>query len=49
MLFESIKIKNLESKNRIVMAPMCQYQAEDGFANDWHFVHYTSRAIGQAE
>jgi NADPH2 dehydrogenase len=30
------------------MAPMCQYQAEDGFANDWHFVHYTSRAIGQA-
>ena len=47
MLFDSIKIKNLESKNRIVMAPMCQYQAIDGIANDWHFVHYVSRAVGQ--
>ncbi len=47
MLFNPIEIKNLKSKNRIVMAPMCQYQAEEGFANDWHFVHYTTRAIGQ--
>jgi NADPH2 dehydrogenase len=47
MLFAPIEIKNLKSKNRIVMAPMCQYQAENGFANDWHFVHYVSRAIGQ--
>lgn len=47
MLFESFEIKSLKSKNRIVMAPMCQYQAEDGLANDWHFVHYVSRAVGQ--
>lgn len=35
-------------KNRIVMAPMCQYSvtAKDGVPNEWHYVHYTSRAIG---
>lgn len=39
----------LEIKNRTVMAPMCQYSVvkEDGTPNDWHFVHYTSRAVGQ--
>jgi len=42
------KIKGLELKNRIVMAPMCQYsvEAKDGIPNDWHFVHYVSRAVG---
>ncbi|MFC0323220.1 NADH:flavin oxidoreductase/NADH oxidase [Gallibacterium melopsittaci] len=39
-------IKNLTLRNRIVMPPMCQYSAVDGVPNDWHFVHYTSRAIG---
>ncbi|WP_434778144.1 NADH:flavin oxidoreductase/NADH oxidase [Neisseria sp. Ec49-e6-T10] len=39
-------IKNLSLKNRIVMPPMCQYQATDGIPNDWHFVHYVSRAVG---
>ena len=28
------KVKNLSLKNRIVMPPMCQYQAKDGLAND---------------
>jgi len=27
---------------------MCQYSAEDGFANDWHLVHIGSRAVGGA-
>ncbi len=27
---------------------MCQYSCEDGFANDWHFVHLGSRAVGGA-
>jgi 2,4-dienoyl-CoA reductase-like NADH-dependent reductase (Old Yellow Enzyme family) len=27
---------------------MCQYSAEDGVANDWHFVHLGSRAVGGA-
>lgn len=39
-------IKGLSIKNRLVMPPMCQYQAVDGLPNDWHFVHYTARAIG---
>lgn len=41
-------LKGMELKNRIVMAPMCQYsvEAKDGIPNDWHFVHYVSRAIG---
>ncbi|HJE19064.1 MAG TPA: NADH:flavin oxidoreductase/NADH oxidase [Aliicoccus persicus] len=45
-LFQPYQFKNLSLRNRVVMAPMCQYSAEDGIANDWHFVHYTSRAIG---
>lgn len=39
-------LKNLTLKNRLVMPPMCQYQATDGMPNDWHYVHYVSRAIG---
>ena len=35
-------------KNRIVVSPMCQYSAVDGFANDWHLVHLGSRAVGGA-
>lgn len=42
------QIKGLSLKNRIVMAPMCQYSVynRDGKPNDWHFVHYVSRAVG---
>jgi NADPH2 dehydrogenase len=42
------QLKALTLKNRIVMAPMCQYsvEAKDGKPNDWHFVHYVSRAVG---
>lgn len=45
-LFSNLSIRNLTLKNRIIMSPMCQYSAHDGFATDWHFVHYTSRAVG---
>jgi len=47
-LFTPYQFKSLELKNRIVMPPMCQYSvtAKDGKPNDWHYVHYTSRAIG---
>jgi len=48
LLFSPIHIKNLALKNRIVVSPMCQYSAEDGFANDWHLVHLGSRAVGGA-
>ncbi|AFK87460.1 MULTISPECIES: NADPH dehydrogenase NamA [Thermoanaerobacterium] len=47
MLFTPIKIKDITIKNRIMMSPMCQYSAgKDGLANNWHFVHYVSRAVG---
>lgn len=46
-MFHSFQVKELTLSNRIVMAPMCQYAAEaDGKANDWHLVHYISRAVG---
>ncbi|MGB8490802.1 MAG: NADPH dehydrogenase NamA [Bacteroidales bacterium] len=47
-LFTPISIKNITLKNRIVMSPMCQYSAEDGYANDWHLVHQGTRAAGGA-
>ncbi len=45
-LFSPLQIKDIQFKNRLVVSPMCQYSAEDGFANDWHLVHYGSRAVG---
>ncbi|MBS4202982.1 NADPH dehydrogenase NamA [Lederbergia citrea] len=48
-LFEPYTIKDVTFKNRIVMSPMCMYSCknEDGMVNDWHYTHYTSRAVGQ--
>jgi 2,4-dienoyl-CoA reductase-like NADH-dependent reductase (Old Yellow Enzyme family) len=45
-LFTPLIIKNITLKNRIVMSPMCQYSATDGFTNEWHQVHLGSRAVG---
>lgn len=47
-LFSSYELKGLHLHNRVIMAPMCQYSvtAKDGKPNDWHYVHYLSRAIG---
>jgi NADPH2 dehydrogenase len=47
-LFEPFKIKNLQLKNRIVLSPMCQYQAMngEGVPENWHLVHLVSRAMG---
>lgn len=46
MLYTPIQFRNVELKNRWVMSPMCMYSCEDGLANDFHFVHYGSRAQG---
>lgn len=46
MLYTPIKLRNLTLQNRWVMSPMCLFSAENGLPNDFHFVHYTSRAIG---
>lgn len=45
---QPLRIKNITLKNRIGMSPMCMYSAKDGFANDWHYVHYGTRVIGGA-
>jgi 2,4-dienoyl-CoA reductase-like NADH-dependent reductase (Old Yellow Enzyme family) len=47
-LFSLLQIKSIILRNRIVVSPMCQYSAKDGFANDWHLVHLGARAIGGA-
>jgi len=47
-LFDSYTLKSVTLRNRIVVPPMCQYMAEDGIANDWHKVHYSSMARGGA-
>jgi 2,4-dienoyl-CoA reductase-like NADH-dependent reductase (Old Yellow Enzyme family) len=47
-LFDPLTIRDLTLANRIVVSPMCQYSSTDGFANDWHFVHLATRAIGGA-
>jgi 2,4-dienoyl-CoA reductase-like NADH-dependent reductase (Old Yellow Enzyme family) len=38
-LFSPIRLADVELSNRIVVAPMCQYSAADGVANDWHMTH----------
>ena len=48
LLFTPLQIRSITLKNRIVVSPMCQYSGTDGFANDWHFVHLGSRAVGGA-
>lgn len=46
-LFTEFKLRNVSFKNRIVMAPMCMYSADDdGIAKEWHLLHYASRAVG---
>jgi len=47
-LLTPLVIRDVTFRNRIAVAPMCQYSAEDGFANDWHLVHLGSRAVGGA-
>src|SRR3981189_3524408 len=47
-LFSPIKLRGLELSNRIMVAPMCQYSAEDGEANDWHFTHINNLALSGA-
>src|SRR5262249_33698433 len=43
-----IKLRGLTLENRIMVAPMCQYSAVDGEANDWHFTHINSLMLSGA-
>ncbi|HWY56943.1 MAG TPA: NADH:flavin oxidoreductase/NADH oxidase [Terriglobales bacterium] len=47
-LFNPLTIRDITFANRVFVSPMCQYSSIDGYANDWHFVHLSSRAVGGA-
>ncbi|AQV97587.1 MULTISPECIES: NADH:flavin oxidoreductase/NADH oxidase [Cupriavidus] len=47
-LFDPLAIGNLTLANRIIIAPMCQYSAQDGDAGDWHMIHLGSLALSGA-
>jgi len=47
-MFVPYSLRGMELKNRVVVSPMCMYSSDDGLINDFHFVHYGSRAMGGA-
>ena len=47
-LFTPLRVGGLELRNRIVIAPMCQYSADDGRATDWHLIHLGHLALSGA-
>ena len=48
LLFQPITFRSVTARNRIVVALMCQYSAEDGLGDDWHVQHLGARAVGGA-
>ncbi len=46
LLFSPLTLRGLTLRNRTVVAPMCQYSAQHGLANDWHLVHLGRFALG---
>jgi 2,4-dienoyl-CoA reductase-like NADH-dependent reductase (Old Yellow Enzyme family) len=47
-LFTPVTLGSLSLPNRIAVAPMCQYSADDGSATDWHLAHWLSMAMSGA-
>jgi 2,4-dienoyl-CoA reductase-like NADH-dependent reductase (Old Yellow Enzyme family) len=47
-LFTPFRVGELELANRIVIAPMCQYSAENGCMTDWHLIHLGQLALSGA-
>ena len=47
-LFEPLTLRGVTSRNRIWVAPMCQYSSVEGMPDDWHLVHLGARAVGGA-
>lgn len=47
-LFSHFSLGALQLPNRIVIAPMCQYSAQDGCATDWHLIHLGQLALSGA-
>ncbi|PZQ60461.1 MAG: oxidoreductase [Sphingomonas taxi] len=47
-LFQPLSVGGLSLANRIVIAPMCQYSAQDGCMTDWHLIHLGQLALSGA-
>lgn len=47
-LFSPIMLGGLSLPNRIAVAPMCQYSADDGTPSDWHVQHWMTLAMSGA-
>ncbi len=48
LLFQPFSLDALQLPNRIIIAPMCQYSAQDGCATDWHLIHLGQLALSGA-
>lgn len=48
LLFEPLAVGSMALRNRIVIAPMCQYSAVDGMMGDWHLMHLGQLAVSGA-
>lgn len=48
MLFKPMTVGSLALRNRIIVAPMCQYSAVDGCMTDWHLIHLGNLALSGA-
>ena len=47
-MLQPFALRGMKLANRVVVSPMCMYSADDGMPNDFHLVHYGSRAQGGA-
>lgn len=47
-LFDVLRLRGVELRNRVGVSPMCQYSSRDGLADDWHLVHLGAFATGGA-
>lgn len=45
-LFSEVSLRGVTIPNRVVVSPMCQYNSDDGNANDWHLMHLGQYAMG---
>jgi 2,4-dienoyl-CoA reductase-like NADH-dependent reductase (Old Yellow Enzyme family) len=47
-LFQPYEMRSITARNRICVAPMCQYSATDGLGDDWHIQQLGAKAMGGA-
>ena len=46
--FRPLTLRAVTTRNRIMMSSMCQYSANEGLTDNWHFAHLAARAVGGA-